>query len=244
MQKTLVFTAILLTQMVFAQKKDSLVLIQTDYGDMLFVLYEQTPKHRANFLKLVREKFYDGLLFHRVIKDFMIQGGDPNSRNAKPGEMLGMGGLNYRIDAEFHPDLFHKRGALAAARDNNPQKASSSCQFYIVQGRTFTDEELDALSARLQIKFPVEHREFYKTKKGTPHLDQNYTVFGEMLEGFDVLEKIIAEPTDSRDRPLKDIRMKASIKVMKRKEVTKKYGFQYPQKTKPTKKKKKAVEGK
>ncbi len=238
MRKILAFSWIIWAHGVFAQKKDSLVLLQTDYGDMLFVLYEQTPKHRANFLKLVREKFYDGLLFHRVIKDFMIQGGDPNSKNAKPGEMLGMGGLDYRIDAEFHPDLFHKRGALAAARDNNPQKASSSCQFYIVQGRTFTDEELDALSARIQHKFPVEHREFYKTKKGTPHLDQNYTVFGEMLEGFEVLEKIIAEPTDARDRPLKDIRMKASIRVMKRSEVTKKYGFQYPEK--PSKKKKKA----
>lgn len=238
MRKIFAFSLLILAHSIFAQKKDSLVLIQTDYGDMLFLLYQQTPKHRANFLKLVREKFYDGLLFHRVIKDFMIQGGDPNSKNAKPGEMLGMGGLNYRIDAEFRPELFHKRGALAAARDNNPQKASSSCQFYIVQGRTFTDEELDALSAKIQVKFPVEHREFYKTKKGTPHLDQNYTVFGEMLEGFEVLEKIIAEPTDSRDRPLKDIRMKASIKVMKRKEVTKKYGFQYPEK--PSKKKKKA----
>jgi peptidyl-prolyl cis-trans isomerase B (cyclophilin B) len=238
MRKIFTFSLLILAHSIFAQKKDSLVLIQTDYGDMLFLLYQQTPKHRANFLKLVREKFYDGLLFHRVIKDFMIQGGDPNSKNAKPGEMLGMGGLNYRIDAEFRPELFHKRGALAAARDNNPQKASSSCQFYIVQGRTFTDEELDALSAKIQVKFPVEHREFYKTKKGTPHLDQNYTVFGEMLEGFEVLEKIIAEPTDSRDRPLKDIRMKASIKVMKRKEVTKKYGFQYPEK--PSKKKKKA----
>jgi peptidyl-prolyl cis-trans isomerase B (cyclophilin B) len=238
MRKIFTFSLIILTHSIFAQKKDSLVLIQTDYGDMLFLLYQQTPKHRANFLKLVREKFYDGLLFHRVIKDFMIQGGDPNSKNAQPGEMLGMGGLNYRIDAELRPELFHKRGALAAARDNNPQKASSSCQFYIVQGRTFTDEELDALSAKIQVKFPVEHREFYKTKKGTPHLDQNYTVFGEMLEGFEVLEKIIAEPTDSRDRPLKDIRMKASIKVMKRKEVTKKYGFQYPEK--PSKKKKKA----
>lgn len=238
MRKILTFSLFFWAHSIFAQKKDSLVLLQTDYGDMLFVLYPQTPKHRSNFLKLVREKFYDGLLFHRVIKDFMIQGGDPNSKNAKPGEMLGMGGLDYRIDAEFHPDLFHKRGALAAARDNNPQKASSSCQFYIVQGRTFTDEELDALSARIEHKFPVEHREFYKTKKGTPYLDQNYTVFGEMLEGFEVLEKIIAEPTDAHDRPLKDVRMKASIKIMKRSEVTKKYGFQYPEK--PSKKKKKA----
>lgn len=233
MKNLLLLTFLVSLQVSWAQKKDTLVLIQTDYGNMLFILYQQTPKHRANFIKLVKEKFYDGLLFHRVIKDFMIQGGDPNSRNASPGELLGMGDLGYRIEAEFHPELFHKRGALAAARDNNPQKASSSCQFYIVQGRTFSDEELNALSSQIRVNFPIEHRKFYKTKGGTPHLDQNYTVFGEMLEGFEVLEKIVAEPTDPNNRPLKDIRMKAFLKVMKRKEITKKYGYRYPTKTKP-----------
>ncbi|MBL7721589.1 MAG: peptidylprolyl isomerase, partial [Chitinophagaceae bacterium] len=176
--------------------------------------------HRDNFLKLVKVHFYDSLLFHRVIKDFMIQGGDPNSRNAKPGEALGMGGPGYRGPAEFRQTLFHKKGVIAAARDNNPEKASSGCQFYIVQGKTFTDTELDNLETnRLKRKIPAEQREVYKNMGGTPHLDQGYTVFGEVIKGMDVLDKIAAVETSKgadRDRPLQDVKI-ISMKLVKRK---------------------------
>jgi peptidyl-prolyl cis-trans isomerase B (cyclophilin B) len=248
MNKFFLSAILLFPSLLFAQKKDELVVVSTQYGEMVFVLYDQTPKHKANFLKLAKEKFYDDLLFHRVIKDFMIQGGDPKSKNAPVGQMLGSGGLDYKVDAEFLPNLFHKKGALAAARDNNPQKASSSCQFYIVQGRVFSDDELNALSQRTNfpeknitiIDYPEEHRTIYKTKGGTPHLDQNYTVFGEMLSGMDVLDKIAAEATDGNNRPLQDMKMKVKVITMKRKDITKKYGYQYPaiEKTKKTKKKK------
>jgi peptidyl-prolyl cis-trans isomerase B (cyclophilin B) len=217
----------------FAQKTDELVFIKTSFGEMVFVLYDQTPKHKANFLKLAKEGFYNDLLFHRVIQNFMIQGGDPNSRGAKPGQMLGMGDVGYKIDAEFQPNLFHKKGALAAARDNNPQKASSGCQFYIVQGRKFTDEELNALSQQIRVNFPAEHREVYKMLGGSPHLDQNYTVFGEMLSGFEVLDKIASQPTSGAgiDRPLEDIKMQVSVKKMKRKKIEKTYKYKYPSKS-------------
>jgi peptidyl-prolyl cis-trans isomerase B (cyclophilin B) len=240
MNKFFLSALLLFPSLLFAQKKDELVVISTQYGEMTFVLYDQTPKHKANFLKLAKENFYDDLLFHRVIKDFMIQGGDPKSKNAPAGQMLGMGGLDYKIDAEFLPNLFHKKGALAAARDDNPQKASSSCQFYIVQGRVFSDDELNALSQRTGVNYPEEHRTIYKTKGGAPHLDQNYTVYGEMLSGIDVLDKIAAEATDGNNRPLQDMKMKVKVITMKRKDVTKKYGYQYPavEKTAKTKKKK------
>lgn len=200
------------------RKRD--VLIQTSMGDMTVRLSDSTPLHRDNFLKLVKVHFYDSLLFHRVIKDFMIQGGDPNSRNAKPGEALGMGGPGYRVPAEFRQTLFHKKGVIAAARDNNPEKASSGCQFYIVQGKKFTDEELDNLeTSRLKRKIPAEQREVYKNLGGTPHLDQGYTVFGEVIKGTDVLDKIAAVETSKgadRDRPLQDVKI-VSMKLVKRK---------------------------
>ncbi len=200
------------------RKRD--VLIQTSMGDMTVRLSDSTPLHRDNFLKLVKVHFYDSLLFHRVIKDFMIQGGDPNSRNAKPGEALGMGGPGYRVPAEFRQTLFHKKGVIAAARDNNPEKASSGCQFYIVQGKTFTDTELDNLeTTRLKRKIPAEQREVYKTLGGTPHLDQGYTVFGEVIKGTEVLDKIAAVETSKgadRDRPLQDVKI-ISMKLVKRK---------------------------
>jgi len=200
------------------RKRD--VLIQTSMGDMTVRLSDSTPLHRDNFLKLVKVHFYDSLLFHRVIKDFMIQGGDPNSRNAKPGEALGMGGPGYRVPAEFRQTLFHKKGVLAAARDNNPEKASSGCQFYIVQGKTFTDAELDNLeTSRLKRKIPTEHREVYKVLGGTPHLDQNYTVFGEVIKGIEVLDKIAAVETSKgadRDRPVQDVKI-ITMKLVKRK---------------------------
>ena len=200
------------------RKRD--VLIQTSMGDMTVRLSDSTPLHRDNFLKLVKVHFYDSLLFHRVIKDFMIQGGDPNSRNAKPGEALGMGGPGYRVPAEFRQTLFHKKGVIAAARDNNPEKASSGCQFYIVQGKTFTDTELDNLeTTRLKRKIPAEQREVYKNLGGTPHLDQGYTVFGEVIKGMDVLDKIAAVETSKgadRDRPVQDVKI-ITMKLVKRK---------------------------
>ena len=225
----------------FSQKTDELVFIKTSFGEMVFVLYDQTPKHKANFLKLAKEGFYNDLLFHRVIQDFMIQGGDPNSKNAVAGQMLGSGDVGYTIDAEFHPQLFHKKGALAAARDNNPKKASSGCQFYVVQGRKFGEEELAALSQSMKVTFPIEHKEVYKSLGGAPHLDQTYSVFGEMLSGFEVLDAIASQPTSGRgaDRPLVDIKMQVSVKKMKRKQVEKIYKYKYLPVHPKTKKKKK-----
>ncbi len=195
--------------------KGPLVIIHTDLGDMVVRLYDATPKHRDNFLKLAREGFYDSLLFHRVIPGFMIQGGDPNSRHARPRQMLGNGGPGYTLPAEIKPTLFHKRGALAAARlgDNvNPERRSSGSQFYIVTGRRFTDAELDRIERRMGIKIPPEHREVYKTEGGAPFLDGAYTVFGEVVEGMDVAEKIAGQPRDRFDRPTKDIHMWMEIK--------------------------------
>lgn len=249
------------------KEKNSLVLIETPYGNMKIKLYNQTPLHRDNFLKLVDKKFYDSLLFHRVINEFMIQGGDPNSKNAPEGKMLGDGDVGYTIDAEFLPALFHKKGALAAARESdqvNPQKKSSGCQFYLVQGRKFTPEEIKKMQDR--INFPkrkklvfdfIEKPENEKIKKeldslqrigdfntindryeeiaksleseyqkldlfsytpeqiktyttigGTPHLDQNYTVFGEVIEGLNVIDSIAKVRTDVNNRPLNNIIMK------------------------------------
>ncbi|HEX4875770.1 MAG TPA: peptidylprolyl isomerase [Chitinophagaceae bacterium] len=200
------------------RKRD--VLIQTTMGDMVVRLYDSTPLHRDNFLKLVKVHFYDSLLFHRVIKEFMIQGGDPNSRNAKAGEALGMGGTGYRIPAEFRQTIFHKKGVIAAARDNNPEKASSGCQFYIVQGKKLTDADLDNIETnRLKRKIPAEQREVYKTIGGTPHLDQGYTAFGELVKGTEILDKIAAVETSKgtdRDRPLQDVRI-ITMKLVKRK---------------------------
>jgi peptidyl-prolyl cis-trans isomerase B (cyclophilin B) len=189
------------------------VQIITEYGNMTIALSDSTPLHRDNFIKLVKEKFYDSLLFHRIISEFMIQGGDPDSKYAVAGAMLGNGGGNNRIPAEFNTNLFHKKGVLAAARDNNPEKASSSCQFYIVQGKKWTDAELDN-TERTRLggrKIPADIREIYKTYGGTPQLDMNYTVFGEVLEGLEVIDKIASLPKDGSDRPLKDVRMQVII---------------------------------
>jgi cyclophilin family peptidyl-prolyl cis-trans isomerase len=201
------------------RKKD--VLIQTSMGDIVVRMSDSTPLHRDNFLKLVKVGFYDSVLFHRVIKDFMIQGGDPDSKTAPAGKPLGSGGPGYRVPAEFRQTLFHKKGVIAAARDGNPEKASSGCQFYIVQGKTFTDTELDGIEAgRLQgRKIPAAQREVYKTIGGTPHLDQEYTVFGEVVKGLDVVDKIAAVATSKRpdrDRPLADVKI-IKAKLIKRK---------------------------
>ncbi len=196
--------------------KPARVQIITDSGTMVVRLYNQTPLHTNNFIKLVKKGFYDSLLFHRVIKDFMIQGGDPESRNAKAGVQLGEGGLKYTIPAEFDSTLFHKKGALAMAREGdaeNPKKASSSTQFYIVEGKTFTDADMDKMETRFKIKIPEAHRAVYRTLGGTPFLDMNYTVFGEVESGFEVIEKIANVPKDGNDRPLHNIAMK--IKMIK-----------------------------
>jgi len=191
-----------------SKEKRHTIEITTEYGTMKIMLYNETPLHRDNMLKLVHEKFYDSLLFHRVIKEFMIQGGDPESKHAKPGELLGSGEApGDRVPAEFKPDLIHKKGALAAARDNNPQKASSNCQFYIVQGKKQTETDLFRVEQQGGFKYTEEQKQVYETIGGTPRLDQNYTVFGEVYEGLNVLDSIAAVKTDRNDRPLKDIRM-------------------------------------
>ena len=203
------------------RKRD--VLIQTTMGDIVIRLSDSTPLHRDNFLKLVKVGYYDSILFHRVIKDFMVQAGDPNSKRAAAGQPLGNGGPGYTVPAEFRTTLFHKKGVLSAARtgDNvNPTKASSGSQFYIVQGKTFTEGGLDSLETmRLNRKIPPAQREVYKTIGGTPHLDQGYTVFGEVIKGLDVVDKIAAVQTSSgqdRDRPLQDVRI-MKTKLVKRK---------------------------
>jgi len=249
----------------FAQEK--MVFIETSYGNIKVKLYNETPLHRDNFLKLTGKHFYDSLLFHRVINTFMIQGGDPDSKNASAEKILGDGDVKYTIPAEFNQKLFHKRGVIAAARNGdevNPEQASSGCQFYIVQGKVFTDSLLDVVEKRitgmkaynnvvkktenkklfekyaefqqkgmpdsmmtakkkidmltetetknvLQYKFSGEQRAAYKTIGGTPHLDGSYTVFGEVIEGMDVVDKIASAPRDRNDRPLAEIRMKISI---------------------------------
>lgn len=246
------------------------ILISTPYGEMKLKLFNETPKHRDNFLKLAREHFYDSLLFHRVIQDFMIQGGDPDSKYAEPAKLLGDGDLNYTIPAELIPTLCHKKGMLCAARngdDVNPEKASSACQFYLVQGKVRTDEDLISYEKRInkpiiaKIKdeilnkpenaalkekiaiakkeqnndslmvyfkvvnklvddeyaktphytFPSEHKTIYKTIGGTPHLDSQYTIFGEVIEGLDVIDKITAVGKNKDDRPLVEIRMWVKI---------------------------------
>jgi cyclophilin family peptidyl-prolyl cis-trans isomerase len=270
-------------------KNDYLVTIKTKHGDMVAILYDETPKHKANFIKLAKEKFYDSLLFHRVIQNFMIQGGDPDSRNAEPGRNLGMGGPGYTIEAEFNPHLFHEKGALSAARlpDNqNPAKASSGSQFYIVQGsvvkesdveylkvdqaklgplfRQFTmnpankavvdslnqvymtgdmvayQQEIYQLIPRLEKEsgvkilkdIPEERIKAYTTVGGSPHLDDEYTVFGKVIKGLDVLDKIAAEPTVRGDRPFEDIKMVITVEEMSRKKITNEFGYEFSERKK------------
>ncbi len=259
MKSTLILKSCLLLCVVLlyncSAKESSKIAIITEYGDIELQLYDKTPQHRDNFIKLVKSGFYDGTLFHRVIKDFMIQGGSPDSKGAKPGACLGSGGPGYTVPAEFVPEYFHKRGALAAARqgDNiNPEKASSGSQFYIVQGKVYNDEELNQEETRLAMakarpvimqyikeeamqkagqtvnpevaqakareramKYIEEHpyhmsaeaRQAYKTIGGVPFLDTEYTVFGEVTKGMDVVDKIAAMETDQADRPEVDVKI-------------------------------------
>jgi len=272
MRKILMFTVVLAIAISgcknkkAAQKTDKVVLIETEFGNMKVKLYDQTPKHRDNFVKLADKGFFDGALFHRVIDGFMIQGGDPDSKEAKSGQRLGEGGPGYQIDAEFCKELFHKRGVIAAAREGdkvNPERKSAGSQFYIAQGRIYKPEEIDNIVERINNKRRVmiferlkegknkeleelkktgdliklqevvnslntevdkiwekdklvlsdEQKKAYTTVGGIPHLDGQYTVFGEVIEGMDVVDKIAAVNKDNYDRPLKDLKMK--VKVLK-----------------------------
>ncbi len=177
----------------------------TDSGRILIMLYDNTPKNTANMVKLAKEHYYDGILFHRVIPQFMIQGGDSTSRHAKPDQMLGMGGLGYTVPAEFNDSNIHKRGALGVARNNTPDKAGSACQFYIVQGRKCSDAELDNNVQHKGLHYTQAQRDIYKTIGGTPQLDGDYTVFGEVLEGMEVVDKIASVRRNRSDRPLGDV---------------------------------------
>lgn len=270
MKKLSVFTFILMLFIGFScsnagTEKEAIVLIKTEFGDIKLKLYNETPEHKKNFLKLAEEGFYDGLLFHRVIENFMVQGGDPDSKEAEAGKRLGGGSPGYTIPAEFVPKYYHKKGALAAARTggpSNPEKRSSGSQFYIVQGKTFTNGALDTLEMRLNsraknalmkeryaaaeeelnafrnnndrdgfnlkiaeiraevdsiyetkpgIEFTAEQRSDYSTIGGYPMLDGEYTVFGEVVEGLDVLDKLAAVETDQYNRPLSDAKMEVSV---------------------------------
>lgn len=191
--------------------KECLVLIETSMGNMIARLSDATPQHQDNFVKLAEESYYDGLLFHRVISGFMLQGGDPNSRNAGPDARLGSGSPGYQVPAEFVDTLAHVKGALAAARTNNPAKASSGSQFYIVHGREVTDSELNKQEAATGVRYPSDIRENYLENGGVPFLDQNYTVFGQVIEGLDVIDKIANTPKGRADRPAENVTMKISL---------------------------------
>ena len=199
------------------KKKQAKVLMTTEYGDIKLVLYNETPKHRDNFIKLVSEGFYDSTLFHRVIQNFMIQGGDPESKNAKKEAQLGNGGPGYTIPAEFNTGLIHKKGALAAARMGdgvNPNKESSGSQFYIVQGKKYVKDDLVKMSERTGKNYTEEQYTMYETMGGTPHLDMEYTIFGEVIEGLEVIDKIAEVAKGMGDRPVEDIII--TIKVVKK----------------------------
>ena len=261
---------------------DFLVSIKTNFGEMKAILYDETPLHKANFLKLVNEGFYEGLLFHRVIQGFMIQGGDPNSRDSAPDQRLGIGGPGYTVPAEFVPSLFHVKGALSAARKSdqvNPEKASSGSQFYIVQGKvtpradlegldkakvaqtfrifmanqpehelakefqTIMDENpgnqlairdkvfasADQLSEATGVNFsmPEDRIAAYSTVGGTPFLDDQYTVFGRVIAGLDVIDKIAAVETARGDRPTVDVTMSVTVEELSKAEIAERYGNPY-----------------
>ena len=219
--KRLLYVVAALLLVSCGSQKNVTVRMNTTAGAIDLRLYDDTPKHKENFLKLVKEHRYDSLLFHRVIKDFMIQGGDPDSKNAPAGALLGEGDLGYTIEAEFMPDVhFHRRGVLAAARegdDVNPSKASSSIQFYIVWGKVYTAEELAAYKnyykrrTGRELVLTPEQEAAYTSVGGTPHLDGAYTVFGEVVKGLDVVEKIQKVATGSADRPKEDVVMTVTV---------------------------------
>ncbi|MFM7217789.1 MAG: peptidylprolyl isomerase [Bacteroidota bacterium] len=197
-----------------AVSTDTLVVISTSYGTMKVRLYTETPIHRSNFIKLAGSGYYDSTLFHRVIRNFMIQGGDPDSRHAAPGQMLGNGDIGYLLPAEFRDTIFHKKGTLCAARTENPAKASSGCQFYIVQGQTFTNDQLNMLETQRGVRLSEKQRQLYSTVGGSPWLDGSYTVFGEVVEGMEVIDLIAAVKTQPGDRPVEDVRMTMRLEIV------------------------------
>lgn len=189
---------------------ETMVLIKTTMGDMKIKLYNQTPYHRDNFIKLVNDGYYNGLLFHRVIEDFMVQAGDPDSKDAPANKQLGSGGPGYTLPAEINPDLFHKKGALSAARTGdqmNPTRRSSGSQFYVVTGKVYTDAELDMFEQRMATKFSDAQRQAYTTVGGTPFLDAQYTVFGEVVEGVEIAVNISKVAKNAQDRPNEDVKI-------------------------------------
>jgi peptidyl-prolyl cis-trans isomerase B (cyclophilin B) len=209
-----------------AQTWTNEVMLETTEGNIRIALYDETPAHRDNFMKLVKMHVYDSLLFHRVIKNFMIQAGDPNSKNALPGQLLGAGDFDYTVEPEFRlPQIIHRRGCVAMAREPdevNPGKRSSASQFYIVWGKRFSSEEIVKVQERLDkmtngsVKMTPEMIKTYKTMGGTPHLDGQYTVFGEVTEGLDVVERIQKAETDNNDRPIEDCRILRATIVEKK----------------------------
>ena len=197
-------------EIIFDAPKECLIRMETTLGAMTFKLSDATPKHRDNFIKLTKEGYYENVLFHRVINNFMVQGGDPDSRDAEKGKALGVGGPNYKIDAEIVDSLAHIKGAIAAARqgDNvNPEKKSSGSQFYIVHGDEVSDLLLDRIENQKGFLYPDVLKETYLEKGGTPFLDRDYTVFGILVDGFDVLDKIANVSTDPRDRPIENVKI-------------------------------------
>lgn len=222
--KNILLLLLLLPLTALAGKRDTVVVIHTDHGDMTVYLYKETPKHRANFLKLASEGFYDSTAFHRVIENFMIQGGDPNSKPNGEG-IAGQGGPGYTIEAELEAQYYHKFGALAAARKGdgvNPQKRSSGSQFYIVQGQNYTDAQLSQFEAK-GISMTEAAKADYKEVGGTPHLDGGYTVFGEVIDGLDVIGKIAAVEKRG-STPQSPVRMTVEVVPMKTKKMVKQYG--------------------
>ena len=222
MRRILLSLSFLIGHLSLSVAQSTEVLFETTAGNIRIALYDETPQTRDNFLKITKMGVYDSLLIHRVIKDFMIQSGDTNSKHAKPGQLLGTGDFDYTTEAEFRlPQIFHRRGVVAMARESdkvNPERRSSACQFYIVWGKTYDDKRLAKVQERLdsatqgQVKLTPEMMEVYKTVGGTPHLDGQYTVFGEVVEGMDIVEKIQGVKTDKNDRPLEDIRiLKATV---------------------------------
>ncbi len=183
------------------------VVLETEYGDMQIELYNETPRHRDNFIKLIQSGFYHDLLFHRVVPGFVIQGGDPKSRNATPGKRIGSSGPGYTIPAEFTPERVHIRGALAAARDDNPDKASSGSQFYLVQGSRCTEEQLSQQEDAKSFNYSPEQKRLYLEQGGSPQLDMEYTVFGRVVSGLEVMDKISTVETNN-DRPQKNVTMR------------------------------------
>ena len=198
----------------FAKAKS--IKIETNYGVIILKLYDNTPLHTANLIKLCKEHYFDSTLFHRVIPSFVIQGGDPDSKHAGPEKQLGDGDLSYLVPAEINAVNYHKRGALGMARDNNPEKKSSACQFYIVVGKVVTEEQLNTISTKTNRVFSAEQRKVYTTLGGTPFLDGNYTVFGEVTKGMEVVDTIAQLARNAADRPNVDVRM-LKVRVLRNK---------------------------